>query len=87
MVRVLKAAAEAFGWTPKAAPSGRGFGVACATYIGTYVATLAEVTVDRATGRVRVGASRAPRTWASSSTLTARASKRKAQSRWDSGTR
>jgi CO/xanthine dehydrogenase Mo-binding subunit len=55
MVRVLKAAAEAFGWTPKAAPSGRGFGVACATYIGTYVATLAEVTVDRATGRVRVG--------------------------------
>ncbi|MBZ5590307.1 MAG: molybdopterin-dependent oxidoreductase [Acidobacteriia bacterium] len=54
MVRVLKAAAEAFRWTPKPAPSGRGFGVACATYLGTYVATFAEVAVDRATGRVRV---------------------------------
>jgi len=54
MVRVLKAAAEAFGWRPKPAPSGRGFGVACATYIGTYVATLAEVAVERSTGRVRV---------------------------------
>jgi CO/xanthine dehydrogenase Mo-binding subunit len=29
-------------------------GVACATYLGTYVATFAEVEVDKTTGRVRV---------------------------------
>jgi len=54
MVRALKAAADKFGWTPRRTPSGRGVGVACATYLGTYVATLAEVEVDKATGRVRV---------------------------------
>lgn len=54
MLRALKAAADKFGWTPKRAPSGRGVGVACATYLGTYVATFAEVEVDRVTGRVRV---------------------------------
>jgi isoquinoline 1-oxidoreductase len=52
--RTLRAAAKAFGWTPKPAPSGRGVGVACALYLGTYVASLAEVAVDRATGRVQV---------------------------------
>ena len=30
MIKVLKAAAEKFGWRPSPAPSGRGFGVACA---------------------------------------------------------
>ena len=54
MQRVLKAAAQQFGWTPKAAPSGRGFGVACGTDAGTYVASIAEVKVDKATGAVRV---------------------------------
>ena len=54
MIRVVKAAAEKFGWTPKKAPSGRGVGLACATYLGTYVATLAELEVDKATGRVQV---------------------------------
>jgi nicotinate dehydrogenase subunit B len=54
MVRVLKAATDTFGWTPRPAPSGRGVGVACAIYIGTYVAMCAEVAVDKATGRVRV---------------------------------
>ncbi|MCJ7440169.1 MAG: molybdopterin-dependent oxidoreductase [Thermoanaerobaculaceae bacterium] len=54
MLRVLKAATDRFGWTPKRAPSGRGVGVACAIYLGTYVATCAEVAVDRATGRVQV---------------------------------
>jgi CO/xanthine dehydrogenase Mo-binding subunit len=52
--RTLRTAAKAFGWTPKAGPSGRGVGVACALYLGTYVAALAEVAVDRASGRVRV---------------------------------
>jgi nicotinate dehydrogenase subunit B len=41
MIRVLKAAAEKFGWTPKKSPSGRGFGVACGTDAGTYVAFIA----------------------------------------------
>ena len=54
MLRVLKAATDRFGWASKRAPSGRGVGVACAIYLGTYVATCAEVAVDRATGRVQV---------------------------------
>jgi len=54
MLRALKAAADKFGWTPRRAPSGRGVGMACATYLGTYVATFAQVEVDRVTGRVGV---------------------------------
>lgn len=54
MQRVLRAAAEKFGWTPKAAPSGRGVGVACGTDAGTYVASIAHVEVNRATGAVKV---------------------------------
>lgn len=54
MLRVIKAATDRFGWTAKRAPSGRGVGVACAIYLGTYVATCAEVAVDRKTGRVQV---------------------------------
>jgi isoquinoline 1-oxidoreductase len=54
MIRVLKAAAEKFGWGVSPAPSGRGFGVACATDVGAYVATMAEVEVDQQSGRVRV---------------------------------
>jgi isoquinoline 1-oxidoreductase len=54
MIKVLRAAAEKFGWTASPAPSGRGVGVACATDVGAYVATLAEVEVDQESGRVRV---------------------------------
>jgi nicotinate dehydrogenase subunit B len=54
MIRVLKAAAERFGWVSSKAPSGRGQGVACATDAGSYVAHMAEVEVDPADGRVRV---------------------------------
>jgi isoquinoline 1-oxidoreductase len=54
MRRVLTAAAGKFGWTPKPAPSGRGVGVACAIYLGTYVATMAEAAVDRERGLVQV---------------------------------
>ena len=52
--RVLKAAAEKFGWSPAKAPSGRGLGVACGTDSGTYVAHIAEIEVDKNTGRVQV---------------------------------
>ena len=51
---VLSAAAKAFGWKPAAGPSGRGFGVACGIRSGAYVATMAEVAVDRKTGEVKV---------------------------------
>jgi len=54
MQTVLRAAADAFGWKAGAGPTGRGVGVACATDAGTYVATMAEVTVDQTDGRVRV---------------------------------
>lgn len=54
MLRVLEEAARRFGWSPKPAPSGRGFGVACAHYRGTFVAACTEVVVDRRTGRVKV---------------------------------
>lgn len=54
MLRVLDAAARQFGWTPAKSPSNRGVGVACAIYLGTYVATMAEVAVDKASGRVQV---------------------------------
>jgi nicotinate dehydrogenase subunit B len=54
MRRVLEAAANRFGWTPKPAPSGRGVGVALGIDAGTYVALMAQVTVDKATGRIQV---------------------------------
>jgi len=52
--RVLRIAAERFGWKKGATPSGRGVGVACAEDAGAYLAAMGEVAVDRATGRVRV---------------------------------
>ena len=51
---VLKAAAEKFDWTPSKAPSGRGYGVACGTDSGTYIAHMAEVEVDKKSGEVQV---------------------------------
>jgi isoquinoline 1-oxidoreductase len=54
MIGVLKLAAEKFGWEPKKGPSGRGFGVACGEDSGSYVATIAEVAVDRDSGAITV---------------------------------
>jgi CO/xanthine dehydrogenase Mo-binding subunit len=54
MIRVLKTAADKFGWTPAKAPSQRGYGVACGIDAGTYVAAIAEVAVDKTKGAVRV---------------------------------
>jgi len=54
MRRVLQAAAKTFGWSPAKAPSRRGFGVACGTDAGTYVAHMAEVAVDKNTGNIKV---------------------------------
>ncbi len=54
LIKVLKTAAERFGWTPGPAPSGRGVGIACGVDAGTYVAHMAEVEVSASTGRVQV---------------------------------
>jgi nicotinate dehydrogenase subunit B len=53
-IRVLQAAAEKFGWKPAPAPSGRGLGVAVGIDSDTFVAEIAEVQVDKRTGRVQV---------------------------------
>ena len=54
MRRVIEAAAKQFGWKPGKAPSGRGQGVSCGMYWETRVVSMAEVEVDKSTGRVRV---------------------------------
>ncbi len=51
---VLEAAAKAFGWGKTKAADGHGFGIAAGTEKGSYLATCAEVAVDRKTGVVKV---------------------------------
>lgn len=53
MIRVLKAAAEEFGWKPIKMPSGKGYGISCGIEVGTYVAAIAEVEVDNSMGKVK----------------------------------
>ena len=50
---VLEAAASAFGWGRKSAAD-HGIGIAAGSEKGSYVATCAEVAVDRSSGRVQV---------------------------------
>lgn len=54
MIRTLKLAADKFGWTPITIPSGKGWGIACGFDAGTWVASIAEVAVDKDTGHVQV---------------------------------
>src|SRR5262245_53580841 len=54
MRAVLQAAADKFGWSSFKSGSGRGAGIACGLDKGGYVATCAEVAVDRSSGRVEV---------------------------------
>lgn len=54
MLRVLKAAAEKFGHSFEKGPSGKGYGIACTNYLNTYLATIAQVSVDKKTGLVQV---------------------------------
>jgi isoquinoline 1-oxidoreductase len=54
MIGVLKAVAELFGYTPAKGPSGRGYGIACGFDAGGYVAHIAEVKVDKTTGKIEV---------------------------------
>jgi isoquinoline 1-oxidoreductase len=54
MKRCLETAAKRFGWKAGKAPSGRGQGVALGMDVGTYVATMVEISVDKATGALKV---------------------------------
>jgi isoquinoline 1-oxidoreductase len=54
MIRVLKTAAEKFGWSAAKSPSGRGLGVACGIDSDSYVTHIVEVEVDKKSGSVRV---------------------------------
>ncbi|MDE3186243.1 MAG: xanthine dehydrogenase family protein molybdopterin-binding subunit [Acidobacteriota bacterium] len=51
---VLQAAAEKFGWGREKSTPGRGFGMACGTDKGGYIATCAEVGIDPASRKVRI---------------------------------
>jgi CO/xanthine dehydrogenase Mo-binding subunit len=53
MRAVLEAAAKSFGW-PRKSQDGHGFGVACGYEKGSYVATFAEIAVDKKSPAVRV---------------------------------
>lgn len=54
MRKVLETCAKSFGWKAKPSPSGRGIGMALSIDAGSYVATMAEVTVDPWSGQMRV---------------------------------
>jgi nicotinate dehydrogenase subunit B len=51
---VFEAAAKSFGWPRKKTQDGQGFGIACGLEKGGYVATCAEVAVDRSSAAARV---------------------------------
>jgi nicotinate dehydrogenase subunit B len=54
MIACWKAVADKFGYVPAKTPSGRGIGMACGTDAGTWVALMAEIKVDKTTGKVKV---------------------------------
>ena len=54
MRQVLQAAADRFGWFPGELPARRGKGLACVDYLGTCVAEMAEVEVNRESGGIAV---------------------------------
>lgn len=54
MIRVLNAAVNKFGNAFKRGPSGKGYGICCTNYLNSYVATIAQVSVNKSTGGVKV---------------------------------
>jgi nicotinate dehydrogenase subunit B len=51
---VVEAAARRFGWEGRQAKPGHGFGIACGTEKGSYIANCVELAVDRASGQVHL---------------------------------
>ncbi len=54
VIAVLRATADKFGWSKSKSAPGYGFGIACGTEKGGYIATAAEVFVDPATRTVKI---------------------------------
>jgi isoquinoline 1-oxidoreductase len=54
MIRVLNAAADKFGHNFNKSPSGKGYGISCTNYLNSYVATIAQVSVNKSTGKVKI---------------------------------
>ena len=54
MIRVLSKAADKSGHNFTRGPSKLGYGICCTNYLNTYVATIAQVSVDRSSGQVKV---------------------------------
>ncbi len=54
MIDCLESVAAKFGYKPAKGPSGRGIGIACGSDAGTWVAEIAEIEVDKSTGKVKV---------------------------------
>jgi isoquinoline 1-oxidoreductase len=54
MQAVLDTASKSFGWPRKKSQEGQGFGIAAGYEKGSYVATCAEIAVDRSSSAVRV---------------------------------
>ncbi len=54
MIACWKAVADKFGYVNGKNPSGRGIGMACGTDAGTWVAMIAEIKIDKSTGKVKV---------------------------------
>jgi isoquinoline 1-oxidoreductase len=54
LARTVRAVAEAYGWTPRRAPTGKGVGFACGIDVGSRVAEIVELDVDAKTGLVRI---------------------------------
>jgi isoquinoline 1-oxidoreductase len=54
MISCLNSVSDLFGYKPAKSPSGRGIGIAVGTDAGTWVAMIAEVRVDKSTGKTDV---------------------------------
>lgn len=54
LLAVLNAATAKFGWSGRRASAGRGFGLACGTEKGGYLATCVEITADQTLRRVHM---------------------------------
>jgi isoquinoline 1-oxidoreductase len=54
MIACLESVAAKFGYKPSKGPSGRGIGIAVGTDAGTWIAEMAEVKVDKNTGKIEL---------------------------------
>lgn len=54
LLHLLDLAVEHFGWEPRPGPTGRGIGLACGAWRQGLVVAVAQVAVDKATGKVKV---------------------------------